>query len=103
MATLTIHQFSCIESAQLEIGQMTLLIGPQASGKSVISKLVYFFYNVIAQKLTEETESREWRNFASEVVMEFKKWFPVSAWGKRRFIIEFEAHDVKTTFTRTVS
>lgn len=33
MRQLTVSSFSCIDHAALEIGQLTILVGPQASGK----------------------------------------------------------------------
>ena len=49
MTRLTVNQFSCIEQADVELANLTIIIGPQASGKSVISKLVYFFQETILQ------------------------------------------------------
>jgi predicted ATP-dependent endonuclease of OLD family len=78
MAVLKISQFSCVEDAELELGALTVLIGPQASGKSLICKLL-------------------------GIVVEFKKWFPPSAWGKKRFFIVFNAGPVSLSLIRTVS
>lgn len=40
--TLTVENFSVIKHAKLEFGKITVLIGPQASGKSLLCKLAYF-------------------------------------------------------------
>ena len=40
--TLTVRNFSVIKEAKLEFGKITVLIGPQASGKSLLCKLAYF-------------------------------------------------------------
>ena len=37
--TLTVKNFSVIKEARLEFGKITVLIGPQASGKSLLCKL----------------------------------------------------------------
>jgi hypothetical protein len=103
MAKITILQFSCIEYAELELGHLTVLIGPQASGKSVICKLIYFFYNIISTNFFVDDEDRDWKSFSAEIVSDFKKWFPPAAWGKRRFTIEFEAGPLKFSIARTVS
>jgi len=47
MARLIVENFSCIHHAELETAALTILIGPQASGKSVLSKLLYFFNDVL--------------------------------------------------------
>jgi hypothetical protein len=103
MAKLTITQFSCIDHADLELGRLTVLIGPQASGKSVICKLIYFFYNIIGTNFFVDDEDRDWKSFSAEIVSDFKKWFPPAAWGKKRFTIAFEAGPLKFSIVRTIS
>ena len=43
---LEIKNFGPISRCELQLSDMTILIGPQASGKSTISKLIYFFLNI---------------------------------------------------------
>ena len=43
MQKLIIDNFKQITHAEIEIKDFLLLIGPQASGKSTIAKLIYFF------------------------------------------------------------
>lgn len=43
MQKIQIENFGPIEYAEVEIKSIVVLIGEQASGKSTISKLVYFF------------------------------------------------------------
>src|SRR5580658_9726649 len=75
--TLTVKNFSVIKDAKLEFGKITVLIGPQASGKSLLCKLAYFFEKVVREQLAEALK------FAEPVVAaqgriqnEFSKWFP---------------------------
>ena len=42
MRKLTVKNFSVIKDAELEFGKITVLIGPQSSGKSLLCKLAYF-------------------------------------------------------------
>jgi len=42
MRKLTVKNFSVIKDAELELGKITVLIGPQSSGKSLLCKLAYF-------------------------------------------------------------
>jgi energy-coupling factor transporter ATP-binding protein EcfA2 len=42
MRKLTVKNFSVIKEAELEFGKITVLIGPQTSGKSLLCKLAYF-------------------------------------------------------------
>lgn len=46
MAKIIIKNFRAIDYAEIEIKPFTVIIGEQASGKSTISKLVYFFQKI---------------------------------------------------------
>jgi len=43
---LTVHHFGPIEDAAVDVARFLLFIGPQASGKSTLSKLIYYFLHV---------------------------------------------------------
>jgi predicted ATPase len=43
MQRITIENFGAIQSADIEVKKVLVLIGEQASGKSTIAKLIYFF------------------------------------------------------------
>lgn len=43
---IIIKNFSVIDNIEIDIKKINLLIGPQATGKSVIAKLVYFFKTI---------------------------------------------------------
>ena len=43
MQKIIIKNFGAIEYAEVEIKKVLVLIGEQASGKSTIAKLIYFF------------------------------------------------------------
>ena len=40
---LHVRDFGPIKSCDIEVQQLTVLTGPQASGKSTLAKLIYFF------------------------------------------------------------
>jgi hypothetical protein len=101
MATLTIRQFSCVDEADIKLSQLTVLIGPQASGKSVISKLIYFFNDILSRQFLELEEDQTLEQFRSIVSEDFKKWFPPSAWGPHKFEISFRADPFFAKITRT--
>jgi len=43
---LTVHHFGPVEDATIDVARFLLFIGPQASGKSTLSKLIYYFLHV---------------------------------------------------------
>lgn len=97
---LRIQKFSCIESAELETARLTILIGPQASGKSVVSKLQYFFQNAIYAHFTRVESDLTIERYKEEMANDFRKWFPPSAWGTGKFLLEFSAGPVTMSITR---
>jgi predicted ATPase len=102
-ASLKISNFSCIDDAHVILGNLTVLIGPQASGKSIISKLFYFCFDIIDKPFYINEEEFSIKKFNANIVERFKQWFPPQTWGKRRFCIEFTAGKFSLTIQRTVS
>jgi dephospho-CoA kinase len=43
MQKIIINNFGAIKDAEIEVKKILVLIGEQASGKSTIAKLIYFF------------------------------------------------------------
>lgn len=78
MRKLTVKNFSVIKEAELEFGKITVLIGPQSSGKSLLCKLAYFSQKVVIE-IAEECIRGD-LNFVSfqvEVAKRFVyEWFP---------------------------
>lgn len=100
MTTLTVREFSCIRQATVELGRLNILIGPQASGKSILSKLFYFFFDALETQYTRLPAHLELDEFRSEISRSFTRWFPVTAWGSQTFEILFIAGDACITITR---
>jgi hypothetical protein len=80
---------------------MTILIGQQASGKSVLCKLIYFLFNVIQDQARFVTELESLENFKKEVKEGFTRWFPTGSWGPAKFEVSLVAGDYEIKLTRT--
>lgn len=52
MQRLMVQRFMAIESAEVEVTNMLILIGEQASGKSTLAKLIYFFKSLREEYVT---------------------------------------------------
>ena len=64
MRKLTVKNFSVIKDATLEFGKITVLIGPQASGKSLLCKLTYFLGGeIIAIAVESLLNKNSWDEF----------------------------------------
>jgi len=90
---LTVKNFSVIKDAELEFGKITVLIGPQASGKSLLCKLAYFFSNeLIEAAATSVANKRTWDHFLAFLPSEFQSRFYTTTHG-------VTAHDTEMAFT----
>lgn len=101
MPKLIVRLFSCIEDAELQFSPFTVLIGPQASGKSVLCKLAYFFLDSLHHRGELIEKGRSFEDYTSVVATRFREWFPVAAWGGGKFEITFEAGDYAVSILRT--
>ncbi len=64
---LTIRNFAGLSQVDIDLGPITLLIGPQAAGKSVIAKLAYYFKSFIQKLLLRgDNKSEEDAGAASD-------------------------------------
>lgn len=96
MPILEITDFSCIRGARIELKPITLLIGPQASGKSVITKLCYFFTDILHRQFDFAEDGVSLERFKVGIISRFEEWFPPSAWGKKPFRIVYRSGDELT-------
>ena len=82
---LTVDNFSVIKHAELEFGKITVLIGPQASGKSLLCRLAYFLGQVVPESVNGLALLRETEKKLIEVIeQEFKEKFPLQTWGDEK-------------------
>jgi len=90
---LVVRQFAGIVSIDLDINRVNIIIGPQASGKSVCAKLLFFFKNFIWQIVaTVENEDTK-RSLDSLYKKKFEEYFPPEYWGDKSFLIRYVIRD----------
>jgi len=95
---LTVKNFSVIKEAELEFGKITVLIGPQASGKSLLCKLAYFLGRVALEiAMDSVVKLSDFLEFKAAVRREFLRWFPREGWGERNWSITFQSHQFVIT------
>jgi len=88
--TLTIENFLVIKEARLDVRKINIVVGPQASGKSIVAKLLYFFREIISEKflqsiLEEETED----DLIRRIETLFNEYFPEYTWKSKEFKIQY--------------
>ena len=86
---LTVKNFSVIKHAEIEFGRITILIGPQSSGKSVLCKLGFFSYETLNIALRSLDDGKTYEAFLQRASEDFAKLFPNELWGSRRFRIHY--------------
>jgi hypothetical protein len=92
--TLTVKNFSVIKEAKLEFGKITVLIGPQSSGKSLLSKLAYFLGREVPDLAIERVASRySYPEFIDSIRKEFSIWFPPMGWGSENWSASYATNE----------
>lgn len=91
MERLRIKNFLIIKDADFEVGRFNVIIGSQASGKSIIARLLYFF------RTCNGVDTR----FEESDLRKFDSIFPMYAWGKKPFEIHYQMNDfeIKISYT----
>lgn len=86
---IIIENFGGLKKLEFDLKNINILIGPQASGKSISVKLMYFFKNFTSEifKVIENNESK--RELDSKQKETFTTYFPRESWPKGSFKIEY--------------
>lgn len=100
MPTLTVNEFSCLREAVFELAPVNVIIGPQGSGKSVTTKLFYFFADILSNFLQYAEKQDSLEDYRKIVAKQFSLWFPPSAWGSGRFNISYVANPFSARILR---
>jgi hypothetical protein len=92
--TLTVKNFSVIKEAKLEFGKITVLIGPQASGKSLLCKLAFFFEQVVPERIRDLfLRDTSYAELCQAIQMEFFEKFPEELWARGNSGISYESNE----------
>jgi predicted ATPase len=98
MERLQIRNFLNIKEADIDVGKINLIIGPQASGKSIIAKLLYFFHNFLSNTYINPINQTN-TQIKKGGLHEFIQYFPKYAWREQEFSIIFLADDIEVSIT----
>jgi hypothetical protein len=101
MRKLTVKNFSVIKEAELEFGKITVLIGPQSSGKSLLCKLAYFLGSktieealaaILSTSSHAENGLSSFNEFIASLCRVFLAWFPKETWLGEDTRVRLESH-----------
>lgn len=85
-----IKNFLLIKEAELEIKRINVIIGPQANGKSVIAKLIYYFKSISDIFLESIRTNDPKRKLDQKLLVKFEERFPRYTWEGTSFSIRYE-------------
>ena len=89
MQTLVVEGFLGLKEAKIELNSVTVIIGEQATGKSIVARLFFFFNEYLANfdKISHLTEPKKY--YDERMAREFSEIFPSYSWEESKFQIEF--------------
>ncbi len=93
---IIVKGFLNLKSVKMETGAITVLVGEQAAGKSILAKLQYFFWKY--QRDLFDTEFSSKKTIASynrSQVSEFFELFAVTNKNYEPFKIEYKSNDIE--------
>ena len=97
---LIVRDFAGIKDLEIEIKRINILIGPQASGKSVCAKLLFYFKNFVWEIVSVVENEQTKHNLDSNYSKKFEEYFPPNSWGKQNFFIRYEIANVFIEISR---
>lgn len=91
MQKLTIKNFLTVRDAVIDISKFVVIIGPQASGKSVLAKLIYYIKDGCFTTLIEAIkDEKSYSQYLKNLKDRFYEIFPEYTWKGQSFSIIFE-------------
>ncbi|NET59490.1 MAG: ATP-binding protein [Symploca sp. SIO2E6] len=89
MERLEIKDFVVIKDLTIEIKQINILIGPQASGKSVVAKLLFYFRGFVSEIINAAEKNKHELELEQDFKRKFETYFPSASWGNKNFKIRY--------------
>lgn len=87
--SIHIKNFLLLQDVKIDIKEINILIGSQASGKSIVAKLVHYFKGIGKYFTNGLIEDLTLRDVKKNILIAFEKYFPASVWNGSDFSIEF--------------
>ena len=93
MEKLSINNFAGLKQVSIELSPVTGLIGPQASGKSVTAKLLYFFREIASRLPAAATDGLGAAQYKADCCKRFTRYFPFDSSGVPDFQITYSTRN----------
>ena len=89
MERILIENFGGFKKIEFEFKKINILIGPQASGKSISVKLLYFFKTFTSEIIKSIQNGETKRTLDSNQKKRFRNYFPKESWPAGDFKISY--------------
>ncbi|MDR1106772.1 MAG: ATP-binding protein, partial [Treponema sp.] len=88
---LIVKNFLCLKDIDIEVKDFLILIGPQAAGKSLCAKLLYFFGTIYEEIVRYQMIAALDKKSDVETMLRdrFETFFPKPYWAEQEFYIEY--------------
>jgi len=73
---IIINGFAGLQNAEIDLKRLTLFIGPQASGKSVVAKLLYYLRSFSEDAVNALSQKKPFEAFQEDRLRKFDRYFP---------------------------
>lgn len=100
MDRLRIQNFAGIKDMEFEFKSITVLIGPQATGKSVAIKLLYFIKSYINDIVDSIVSNESKEEFEARQKNRFLSYFPKETWPSKGFQISYTSNGCEFKISR---
>jgi predicted ATP-dependent endonuclease of OLD family len=95
MESIRIQSFAGLQDATIELKPINVFVGPQAAGKSVAAKLIYFFQGIPHDLIKCAREQKTLQQAQSVMLQKFEEFFPKESWDDSNFEIEYTKSDYR--------
>jgi predicted ATPase len=103
MEKLKITNFLSIDKAEIELKKLNIFIGPQAQGKSLFAKLIFFFKEYPESLVDAISENKTKSEFDKLSLAKFEKMFPKYTWEGKAFDINYSTSYYNISITNEKS
>jgi len=100
---LTIEGFAGIGHMELDLRKINILIGPQATGKSIVAKLLYFFKSLPWELVTGACMGITEKTFRESLRAKFDEYFARRALGSGDFVLGYKCGSEHIRIARKVT
>ena len=87
MEKLIIKNFAGIKYLEMELNKINIILGPQASGKSISAKMFFYFKSFFEEIRQAIEDNKSKRLIDKEQLNRFITYFPKESWPNKDFSI----------------